>query len=108
MRESASRWRPPFVTRKHDRLLRFAQGWSRLARLADGSDQSDREGRGWESVLNRCRVLATKIGNELRDKRPPHFGNKASLEGIHSSLESVADVLDTVNGPQAGGRPRRR
>ena len=60
----------------------------------------DREGRGWESVLDRCRVLAAKIANELRNKRPEHFVDKLSLADIHSSLERAADVLSTVNGSQ--------
>jgi uncharacterized protein (DUF433 family) len=56
----------------------------------------------------RCRVLAAKIANELRDKRPEHFVDKLSLADIHASLERVADVLSTVKGSQARGRQRRR
>ena len=58
---------------------------------------------GWESVLNRCRVLAAKIANELRNKRPEHFVDKLSLAEMHSSLERAADLLSTVNGSQAQG-----
>jgi hypothetical protein len=60
--------------------------------MSDEFDQpgSDREGCSWESVLNRCRVLAAKIANELRNKRPEHFVDKLSLEDIHSSLERAA------------------
>ena len=47
-----------------------------------------------ESVLNRSRVLAAKIANELRNKRPEHFVNKLSLADIHTSLECVANVLE--------------
>jgi hypothetical protein len=74
--------------------------------MSDEFDQpgGDREGRGWESVLNRCRVLAAKIANELRNKRPEHFVDKLSLADIHSSLERAGDVLSTVNGSQAQGR----
>jgi hypothetical protein len=63
--------------------------------MSDEFDQpgGDREGRGWESVLNRCRVLAAKIANELRNKRPEHFVDKLSLADIHSSLERAAGVL---------------
>jgi hypothetical protein len=70
--------------------------------MSDEFDQprGDQEGRGWESVLNRCRVLAAKIANELRNKRPEHFVDKLSLADIHSSLERAADVLSTVNGSQ--------
>ena len=73
--------------------------------MSDEFDQpgGDREGRGWESVLNRCRVLAAKIANELRNKRSEHFVDKLSLADIHSSLERAGDVLSTANGSQAQG-----
>jgi len=61
-----------------------------------------------ESMLNRSRVLAAKIANELRNKRPEHFVDKLSLADIHTSLERAADVLSTVKGSQARGRQRRR
>jgi hypothetical protein len=54
--------------------------------------------------LNRCRALATKIANELRNKRPEHFVDKLSLADVHASLERAADVLSTVKGSQARGR----
>ena len=57
-----------------------------------------------ESVLNRSRVLAAKIANELRNKRPEHFVDKLSLADIHASLERAADVLSTVKGSQARHR----
>jgi hypothetical protein len=60
------------------------------------------------ATLIRCRVLAAKIANELRDKRPEHFVDKLSLADIHASLERVADVLSTVKGSQARGGQRRR
>ena len=74
--------------------------------MSDEFDQpgGDREGRGWESVLNLCRVLAAKIANELRNKRPEHFADKLSLADLHASLERAADVLSTVKGSQ--GRHR--
>jgi hypothetical protein len=53
--------------------------------------------------LNRCRVLAAKIANELRNKRPEHFINTSALADIHASLERAADVLSTINGSQAHG-----
>ena len=56
--------------------------------------------------LNRCRALATKIANELRNKRAEHFVDEFSLADIYYSLEHVADVLSTVNGSQAQ-RPQR-
>src|SRR5262249_5530544 len=74
--------------------------------MSDEFDQprgDDPEGRGWESVLNRCRVLAAKIANDLRNKSPEHFVDKLSLTDIHSSLERTADVLSTVKGSRAQG-----
>ena len=65
---------------------------------------SSRGGRG-EAALIRCRVLAAKIANELRNKRPEHFG-KLSLAELYASLEYAADVLSTVKGSQARGRQR--
>jgi hypothetical protein len=47
-----------------------------------------------ESTLNRCRALATKIGNELRKKKPDHFVDERSLEDLHASLEHAAWVLE--------------
>jgi hypothetical protein len=46
-----------------------------------------------ETELNRCRVLAAKIANELRNKKPEHFVDRWFLADIHSSLERAADVL---------------
>jgi hypothetical protein len=75
--------------------------------MADEFDTLDViEKAGVESVLNRCRVLAAKIANELRNKRPEHFVTKLSLAEIHSSLEHAADVLSTVKGSRAPHRYR--
>ena len=75
------------------------------------SDEFDRlhgvEKAAVESVLNRSRVLAAKIANELRNKRPEHF-DEFSLADIYYSLEHVADVLSTVNGSQAQHPQRHR
>jgi hypothetical protein len=60
-----------------------------------------------ESTLYRCRALATKIANELRNKEPEHFV-ESSLADIHASLERAADVLSTVKGSQVRGRQRHR
>ena len=57
-----------------------------------------------EAALYRCRALAAKIANELRNKRPEHFVDKLSLADVHASLERAADVLSTVKGSQARGR----
>ena len=53
---------------------------------------------GIRAELNRCRVLAAKIANELRNKRPEHFVDTSSLGDIHASLEHAADVLSMVKG----------
>jgi len=69
-------------------------------------DATEKDGIG--AMLNRCRALATKIGNELRNKRPEHFIDKLSLADLHASLERAADVLSTVKGSQARGRQYHR
>jgi predicted membrane chloride channel (bestrophin family) len=72
----------------------------------DALDATDKAGIG--AVLNRCRALATKIGNDLRNKRPEHFVDKLSLAEIHASLKRASDVLATVEGSPARGRQRHR
>jgi hypothetical protein len=69
-------------------------------------DVTEKAGIG--AALNRCRALAAKIANQLRNKRPEHFGDKLSMADIHASLERAADVLSTVKGSQVRGRQRRR
>jgi hypothetical protein len=71
----------------------------------DGLDATEKAGIG--TTLNRCRALATKIANELRNKETEDFV-ELSLADIHASLERAADVLSTVKGSQARGRQRRR
>jgi hypothetical protein len=70
----------------------------------DGLDAIEKAGIG--ATLIRCRVLAVKIANELRNKG--HFVDKLPLADIHASLERAADVLSTVKGSQARGRQRLR
>ena len=67
----------------------------------DGLDATEKRALG--AALNRCRALAAKIANELRNKRPEHFGDKLSMTDIHASLERAADVLRTVKGSPRGG-----
>ena len=64
--------------------------------MSDEFDQpgGDREGRGWESVLNRCRVLAAKIANELRNKRPEHVLYQSYDEFVRSILPLRFDEYD--------------
>jgi hypothetical protein len=68
----------------------------------DGLDATEKSGIG--TALNRCRALATKIANELRNKKPEQLVDKLSLADLHASLEHVADVLGAVKGSQARGR----
>jgi hypothetical protein len=72
----------------------------------DGLDTTEKA--GIQSTLIRCRVLASKIGNELRNKRPEHFVDKLSLADVPASLERAANVLSTVKGSQAGDRQQHR
>jgi len=82
------------------RLTQIDLGVGRLGALL--SDEFDRlhgvEKAALESVLNRSRVLAAKIANELRNKKPEHFVDEFSLADIYYSLEHVAC------GPQADCR----
>src|SRR5262245_21629735 len=72
----------------------------------DGLDATEKAGIG--AALYRCRALAAKIANELRNKRPEHFVDRLSLADIHASLERAADVLSTVKGSQARDHQRHR
>ena len=72
----------------------------------DGLDATEKAGIG--ATLNRCRTLAAKIANELRNKRPEPFVDKLSLADVHASLEHVADVLSAVKDSRAQGRQRHR
>src|SRR5215472_5131232 len=58
----------------------------------DGLDATEKT--GIRAALIRCRVLAAKIANDLRNKRPEHFVDKLSLADIHTSLERAAWVLE--------------
>ena len=95
-------------------LTQIDLGVRRLKKLGGCtmSDEFDRlhgiEKAAVESVLNRSRVLAAKIANELRIKRPEHFVDEFSLADIYYSLEHVADVLSAVNGSQAQHPQRDR
>jgi hypothetical protein len=46
------------------------------------------------ATLIRCRVLAAKIANELRNKRPENFVDKLSLAALLASLEYAARLLE--------------
>ena len=72
----------------------------------DSLDATEKAGIG--AALNRSRALATKIANELRNKKPEHFVEKSSLAEIHFSLERAADVLGRVKPAQAQSPHRPR
>ena len=72
----------------------------------DGLDVTEKA--GIRAALIRCRVLAAKIANGLRNKRPEHFVDEFSLADIYYSLEHLANVLSTVNGSQAPHPERHR
>jgi hypothetical protein len=75
--------------------------------MSDGLDDLDAtEKAGIGAALIRCRALAAKIANELRNKRPEHFIDRLSLADIHASLERAADVLSRVK--QYSRRPQQR
>ena len=63
----------------------------------EGPNATEKAGIG--ATLNRCRALAAKIANELRNKRPEHFVDKLSLADFYASLGHAADVIG-----QAGQR----
>jgi len=66
-----------------------------------------------EATLIRCRAIAAKIANELRNKKPQHFVDKLSLADIHACLERAANVLEQkgrqtrVLSPRWRGQRRR-
>ena len=72
----------------------------------DDLDATEKAGIG--AALNRCRALAAKIANELRNKRPEHFADRLSMADIHCFLERAANALSTVEDSQARSRQRRR
>ena len=57
-----------------------------------GLDAMEKAGIG--ATLNRCRALASKIGNELRNKRPEQFVDKLLLADLYTSLEHAARLLE--------------
>ena len=58
----------------------------------DGLDATEKAAIG--AALNRCRALAAKIANELRNKRPEYFVDKLLLADVQTSLEHAAWVLE--------------
>ena len=58
----------------------------------DGLDTTEKA--AIRAALIRCRVLAAKIANELRNKRPEQFVDKSSLADLYASLERAAGVVE--------------
>ena len=56
------------------------------------SDEFDSRKAAIRATLIRCRVLAAKIANELRNKKPQHFVDKSSLTQLYASLEHAAGI----------------
>jgi hypothetical protein len=62
--------------------------------MSDEFDSLDaREKAALEGALNRCRVLAAKIDDELCNKKSEHFVDKLVLADFCAALERAADVL---------------
>ena len=86
------------TVRRRDREMK---GAGVRGAMSDGFDRRHGiEKAAMENVLNRSHVLAAKIADELRHRRPEHFADTLSLADIYYSLEHAADVLSTVNGSQ--------
>jgi hypothetical protein len=63
--------------------------------MSDAFDSLDAtEKAAIRTALIRCRVLAAKIANEFRNKRPEQFVNKSSLADLYASLEHAARLLE--------------
>jgi len=58
----------------------------------DSPDANEKAGIG--ATLIRCRVLAAKIANELRNKKPEHFVDNLSLAELYASLEHAARIVE--------------
>ena len=53
----------------------------------NGLDATEKAGIG--AALNRCRALAAKIANELRNKRPEHFLTSCHWQTFTPSLSAL-------------------
>ena len=58
----------------------------------DGLDVTEKA--GIRAALIRCRVLAAKIANGLRNKRPEQFVDNLLLADLYASLEHAAGVIE--------------
>ena len=63
--------------------------------MSDAFDSLDAtEKAAIRAALIRCRVLAAKIANKLRNKRPEQFVDKLLLTDLYASLEHAARLLE--------------
>jgi hypothetical protein len=71
--------------------------------MSDGCDSLDIvEKAAVGAELNRCRVLAAKIANELRNKRPEQFSDSgwfsaACILALSTGPANVTAITDTIN-----------
>ena len=66
----------------------------KMREMSDAFDSLDATQKAAiRATLIRCRVLAAKIANELRNKKPEQFVDKLSLADLYASLELAAGVL---------------
>jgi hypothetical protein len=74
----------------------------------DGLDATEKA--AIRATLIRCRVLAAKIANELRNKRPEQFVDKLLLADLYASLEHAARLLEQTKtvGSTTHRRPQQR
>src|SRR5262249_18511568 len=72
-----------------ERCARITTGGRRQMSFKIVSDEFDSL-----ATLIRCRALAAKIANELRNKTPARFVDRWSLADIHASLERAVGVLE--------------
>ena len=62
--------------------------------MSDEFDSLDAiERAGIEAALNRCRTLAAKIANELRNERPEHFVDKSRWQTFTPPLSWLPGSL---------------
>ena len=70
--------------------------------MSDAFDSLDAtEKAAIRATLIRCRVLAAKIANELRNKKPEHFVDKSSLADLLASLEHAARLREQARRPSS-------
>jgi hypothetical protein len=74
--------------------------------MSDDFDRLDAiEKSAVAAALNRCRVLVRQIESELRNKRPEHLLDKASLADFCASLEHAVGVLQKKSEPPVDSPP---